>query len=69
MSRRTITIEWSIEDIEGLEFASSWNEEKCERYLDYIENALQDRSIELGWDIIDNLLEDFLKENPDCIQY
>jgi hypothetical protein len=47
--KRTIT--WSAEDIATVK--PDWTEEQCEEWLDDNWGHIQDRMIELGWEVID----------------
>ena len=52
-------IEWSIDDIQGLRKARSlteWTEQEAEEFLLSNEGKLQDRLVELGWDVIWDLM-------------
>ena len=46
---------WTAEDI--LTLRPEWTEEKAEEWLAQNERCVQDRSIELGWEVIETLLD------------
>ena len=56
-----VSIKWSIEDIHSFRENSElpkWTDERAERFLASISRVIEDRSIELGWEIIgDTMLE------------
>ena len=48
-------ITWSIEDIHSFRENSElpkWTDEQADRFLGSISRVIEDRSIELGWEII-----------------
>jgi hypothetical protein len=45
---------WSAHDVKALR--PEWSVEKCEEWLAENERHIQDRLVELGWEIIGNLL-------------
>jgi len=49
-----VTVSWSWEDVQCLR--PEWTKEQCQEALDKISEPLQDRSIEMGWDIMEILL-------------
>ena len=48
------TITWLWGDIQSLR--PTWTQEQCEEWLDDHWRSIQDRSIEMGWDVIADLL-------------
>ena len=48
-----VTIKWTPQDLVN---AYDFDEDKAMEVLDRIAETLEDRSIELGWEIIDDLL-------------
>jgi len=54
MTDNPATIKWGIEDIQSLR--PGWTDEQCTKWLTENSKAIVDRSIELGWDIIEDLL-------------
>ncbi len=50
-----VEIRWSWQDVQSLR--PDWSQEKCEETLDTIAKGLHDRSIELGWEIMETLIE------------
>jgi len=50
----TVKIVWTAEDIWTLK--PKWSLEKCDKWLMENRKAIQDRSIELGWEVIETLL-------------
>jgi hypothetical protein len=51
----TVVIRWSWEDIQSLQPYKS--EDECRELLNHISNGLHDRSIEIGWEILESLIE------------
>lgn len=49
-------IAWCWCDIQSLK--PEWTEQKCQNALDIIKKQLKDRSIEIGWEIMEILLDD-----------
>jgi hypothetical protein len=47
-------VRWAAEDIKTLR--PSWSNERCEEELAKIEGHLQDRLVELGWEVIECLI-------------
>jgi hypothetical protein len=48
-------VEWSPTDI--LTLRPRWTPEKCSEWLERNERYIQDRLVELGWEVIESLLE------------
>ena len=46
---------WRAEDVKSINGA--WSLEKCEEWLQDNERHIADRLIELGWDVMDTLLQ------------
>jgi len=49
-----VVIRWLAEDIQQLR--PNWTPEQCEDMLHMVGGHLKDRSIEIGWEILDMLL-------------
>ncbi len=47
-------IGWRAEDVKTIR--PKWSLKRCEEELGFIENRLQDRTIELGWEVLQDLL-------------
>ena len=47
-------VTWHAEDVQTLK--PNWSLEKCNEWLEDNERHMQDRLIELGWEVIDALL-------------
>lgn len=45
---------WTKEDVQRLR--PEWDLEKCEEWLDRNEKYLRDRIVELGWEVMESLL-------------
>jgi hypothetical protein len=54
MSRTEVVIKWVAEDIQQLR--PDWSLDDCEAVLEKFGRALTDRSIEVGWEILEVLL-------------
>lgn len=50
-----VVIKWSWEDIQSLR--PNWSKNKCLVMLDMIAKGLNDRSIELGWQVMETLIQ------------
>jgi len=59
MNEPIVTINWCPADIV---LATGLSDERCVEILEEIEKYLHDRSIELGWEVIDVLVQDYLNE-------
>ena len=46
---------WTVEDIASLK--PEWTEARAEEFLANNENRIRDRLIELGWDVIQDLID------------
>lgn len=57
------TIEWCWEDVR--ELRPGWTEEQCEEGLQSIQKYLVDRSVELGWEVMADLLDSEELEDED----
>lgn len=49
-------VEWAPEDVQTLR--PDWSLERCEDWLHAHQKYVQDRLVELGWDVIETLLGD-----------
>ena len=47
-------VKWSVDDV--LTIAPKWSQEVAENFLQVNESLLQDRMIELGWQIMEQLI-------------
>ena len=54
MMEKYVTISWCPADIK--ELRPDWSDEQCMQALAHIGGYLEDRSIELGWEVIEDLL-------------
>lgn len=54
-----VTVTWCAYDLMS---AYNLSEEKAVDVLDQISGILEDRSIELGWEVIDSIIHDYLDE-------
>lgn len=57
MNDEKVTISWSRKDIEIIK--PDWSPERCQKALSLIGKRLQERSVELGWNVIEILLNDY----------
>lgn len=62
MPRSYATVEWTTQDI--MELRPEWMEEEAEAFLEDNERRIQDRLLELSWEVIVGLLP-AEKENRD----
>lgn len=46
---------WTAEDIQTLR--PDWTLERCEEWLESNQRYIQDRLVELGWEVIETLLD------------
>jgi hypothetical protein len=56
----TYSIKWTVGDIQSLR--PNWTKEECANWLQMNWKHIQDRSIELGWEVIEALLPE--EEKP-----
>jgi hypothetical protein len=49
-----VQVTWLPSDIQ--EVRPNWSLEKCEKWLDENRKSIHDRSVELGWEVIETLL-------------
>lgn len=54
MNETYVEIRWCPADVKSIR--EDWSDEKCMEALDKIAHWFEDRSIELGWEALDNLL-------------
>jgi hypothetical protein len=54
MTRTEVVIRWLAEDVQHLR--PDWSLDDCETVLEKFGRALADRSIEVGWEILEVLL-------------
>lgn len=47
-------VEWTVEDIKTLR--EDWTAEQAEEFLQNNQRRIQDRLVELGWEVIETLL-------------
>ena len=47
-------VEWTAEDVQTLR--PEWTEEYCEEWLMANQKYIQDRLVELGWEVMESLL-------------
>jgi hypothetical protein len=50
------TVTWTADDVQTLR--PEWSTEKCEEWLEMNQRYIQDRLVELGWEVIEALLPD-----------
>lgn len=58
-----VEISWCPADIKAIR--PTWSDEKCMQVLADIGGTLEDRSIELGWEVIESLLDDDYEEEDE----
>lgn len=49
------TVSWTAEDIQTLR--PDWTPDQCEEWLESNQRYIQDRLVELGWEVIETLLD------------
>lgn len=47
-------VSWTVEDVQTLR--PDWSDQKCEEWLYANQRYIQDRLVELGWQVIEDLL-------------
>lgn len=52
--KRYALVQWAIADIKAIR--PNWTDEQCAEWLDENEGHIQDRMIEIGWEVIKDLL-------------
>lgn len=55
MENKYATVTWTAEDVQTLR--ATWSLEQCEEFLQRNERRIQDRLVELGWEVIESLLD------------
>jgi len=55
MKEKYATVTWTSEDVQTLR--PTWTVEQCEEWLERNERYIQDRLVELGWEVIETLLD------------
>jgi hypothetical protein len=60
MYEKIATISWCPADVKSI--YPHWSDEKCVEVLDTISGYLEDRSIELGWEVLEVLTSEYDKE-------
>ena len=63
MMKPYATIRWCPADIKSLH--EEWSDEKCCEVMHNIAGWLEDRSIELGWEVIQTLLWDYEQDDEE----
>ena len=53
-TKKLATVTWTAEDVQSLR--PDWTTDKCEEFLEDNERRIQDRLIEIGWEVIETLL-------------
>ena len=57
MMEKYVQISWCPADVKAIN--EHWSDEKCMEVLSEIGGYLEDRSIELGWDVLETLLSPY----------
>jgi hypothetical protein len=55
MNNKYATVEWTVDDI--LTLRPEWTKERAEEFLDINEKYIQARLVELGWEVIESMLD------------
>lgn len=56
MTKQTYaTVTWAPEDVQTLK--PDWTLEQCEEWLEMNQKYVRDRLVELGWEVIETLLD------------
>lgn len=55
MMEKYVTISWCPADVK--ELRPDWSDDKCMEALANVGGYLEDRSIELGWEVLETLLD------------
>lgn len=62
MNKPMVTINWCPADVA---LATGLPDKRCVEILEEIGKSLHDRSIELGWEVLDVLVQDYLEEEEE----
>lgn len=54
MTETYAKVEWTAEDVQTLR--PDWTDDQCEEWLMANQKYIQDRLVELGWEVIESLL-------------
>lgn len=63
MRQSIATINWCGLDVQAL--YPDWTDDKCIEALEDVAGYLQERSIELGWEVLEILLDDYNRRSND----
>lgn len=55
MNNTYAKVEWTVDDV--LTLRPEWTREKAEEFLDINEKHIQNRIVELGWEVIESMLD------------
>jgi hypothetical protein len=55
MDKKFATVSWTVDDI--LTLRSDWTEDQAEEWLIKNQKYIQSRLVELGWEVIETLME------------
>jgi len=55
MTEAIVTIKWTAEDVKTLR--PKWSDEKCADWLHDNRKVIEDRSIEMGWEVMKDAME------------
>lgn len=67
MYEKMAIISWCPADIKSM--YPHWSDEKCVEVLDTVSGYLEERSIELGWEVLDTLTSSYDVKDDDDFQY
>lgn len=55
-TQKFVNVSWCYEDIKLIK--PRWSKKRCEEFLECNEDNIRDRSIEFGWEMIEQLIRD-----------
>lgn len=62
MMEKYVVTSWCPADVKEL---TGWSDEKCQEMLFKVSNYMEDRLIELGWQVLEDLLDMYNEEEDE----
>lgn len=64
MMEKYVVTSWCPADVKAIN--EHWSDEKCQEMLFKVSNYMEDRLIELGWEVLEDLLNMYDDEDEDA---
>lgn len=55
-TKKVVNVSWCYEDVKTIK--PKWSKKRCEKFLDDNKNNITERSIEFGWEVIKQLIQE-----------